>query len=120
MTTAEQSNLDVARQYLEAVERGVTGDTLAAFFTPDVAQEEFPNRLTTHGARRDLTGLLDAAARGQQIMAAQRYELLNAMAAGAHVALEVQWSGTLAVPVAGLPPGREMRARLAILLEFRD
>lgn len=32
----------LARSYLEAVERGATGDELADFFTAGVVQEEFP------------------------------------------------------------------------------
>jgi ketosteroid isomerase-like protein len=36
------------------------------------------------------------------------------------VALEVRWSGTLAVPVGSFPAGGEMRARFAVFLDFRD
>jgi ketosteroid isomerase-like protein len=35
------------------------------------------------------------------------------------VALEVQWSGTLAIALGSLPAGGEMRARFAVFLEFR-
>lgn len=109
-----------ARRYLAALEAGATGDALAAFFTPDVVQEEFPNRLVPTGARRDLGALLDGAVRGQKVMTAQRYELLHAVASGDRVALEVQWTGTLAVPVGALPAGGEMRARFAVFLDLRD
>ncbi len=53
-------------------------------------------------------------------MSAQRYELLHAVTSGDDVALEVRWTGTLAVPVGGLPTDGEMRARFAVFLEFRD
>ena len=116
---SESDNLAVARRYLEAIERGNPGDCLA-FFAEDVVQEEFPNRLVPQGARRDLAGLREAAQRGGKVMAAQRYEVLNALASGDQVALEVQWTGTLAVPFGSLPAGGRMRARFAIFLEFRD
>jgi len=116
---SESDNLAVARRYLEAIERGNPGDSLA-FFAEDVVQEEFPNRLVPQGARRDLAGLREAAQRGGKVMAAQRYEVLNALASGDQVALEVQWTGTLAVPFGSLPAGGRMRARFAIFLEFRD
>jgi hypothetical protein len=70
-----------------ALEAGAVGNELAAFFTADVVQQEFPNRLVPGGARRDLTALLDGAARGKKVMRAQRYELLAAPARSAGVRL---------------------------------
>jgi ketosteroid isomerase-like protein len=54
------------------------------------------------------------------MMAAQRYEVLNAIGSGDRVAVEVRWTGTLAVPLGSLPAGGQMRARFAIFLELRD
>ena len=113
-------NLALARSYLEAIERGATGDELADFFTDDVVQEEFPNRLTPQGARRGLAEILEGAERGQKVMRKQRFELLHALAEGDHVALEVRWTGTLAIPLGSLPAGGEMRARFGVFLDFRD
>jgi ketosteroid isomerase-like protein len=112
--------LERTRQYFAALEAGATGETLAAFYAPEVMQEEFPNRLTPHGARRDLSAILDAAVRGQQVMAAQRFELLSLLADGDRVAVEFRWSGTLAIPIGALPAGLTMRGRFAGFLEFRD
>ena len=119
MSTASD-NLALARSYLEAIERGATGDELADLFTADVVQEEFPNRLVPQGARRDLAAILEGAERGQKVMRKQRFELLHALAEGDRVALEVQWTGTLAIPLGTLPAGGEMRARFGVFLEFRD
>jgi hypothetical protein len=66
------SPLELTRAYLEAVEGGATGDRLAAFYTEDVVQEEFPNRLVPEGARRDLKALVEGAARGQKVVSDQR------------------------------------------------
>ena len=49
---------ELTRSYFAALERGVTGDELAAFYHSDVVQEEFPNRLLPNGAKRDLAGIL--------------------------------------------------------------
>jgi len=114
-----RSLTDIAKTYLAALEAGATGDALAAFFTDDVVQEEFPNRLVPAGARRDLAALLDGAVRGQKVMRAQRFELLTAVENGDTVALEVQWTGTVAVALGSLPAGGQMRARFAVFLEFR-
>jgi ketosteroid isomerase-like protein len=120
MLSMKGSRLEVAKRYLLALEAGVTGDELAAFFCEDVIQEEFPNRLVPNGARRDLPALLQGAVRGQQVMRSQRYQLLGAVEAGDTIALEVQWSGVLAIALGSLPAGGELRARFAVFLEFRD
>jgi ketosteroid isomerase-like protein len=113
-------NLEHAKRYLEAIEGGATGDDLAGFFATDVVQEEFPNRLLPQGARRDLAAILDAAARGRQVVPNQSFRILHDVADGDQVALEVEWDGTPAVPVGQLPAGGEMRARFAVFLEYRD
>jgi ketosteroid isomerase-like protein len=112
--------LELTRRYFAALESGATGEALAAFYAPDAVQEEFPNHLNPKGVRRGLTAILDAAARGQQVIASQRYEILHAVADGDRVAVEFRWSGTLAVPVASLPAGTVMRGRFACFLEFRE
>lgn len=120
MTMTATDNLAIARKYLEALENGAEGGTLAEFFTKDVVQEEFPNRLAPIGAHRDLNALLDAARRGKRTMRAQKFDLRNSIVDGDNVALEVFWSGYLAVPVDTLPADSEMRAHISIWLEFRD
>jgi len=113
------SRIELAKRYLRALEAGAVGDELAAFFTADVVQEELPNRLVPAGARRDLTALLDGAVRGQKVMRRQQYQLVSAVESGDVVALEVEWIGTLAVPLGSLPAGGDMRARFAVFLEYR-
>jgi ketosteroid isomerase-like protein len=119
MTATESDNLALVRRYLAAVASGATGDTLAAFYAPDVVQEEFPNRLMANGARRDLAAILDAAVRGQSVMTSQSFEVLNAVVHGEQVALEVRWIGTLAIPFGTLPAGGQMGARFAQFFELR-
>jgi ketosteroid isomerase-like protein len=114
----EPDNLALARQFVSAVERGAS-DEVAALLAEDVLHEEFPNRLMPQGATRDKAAILAAGERGKQAMASQRYEVLNAVASGGQVALELRWTGTLALPLGSLPAGGEMRARYAIFLEFK-
>lgn len=110
----------MARNYLRAIEQGATGEALARFFTPDVTFEEFPNRLSPHGRRSNLATALEGAERGQKILTSQHYEIQREMESVDRVALEVLWTGTMAVAVAGLPAGGEMRAHFAVFLEFRE
>jgi ketosteroid isomerase-like protein len=120
MTITATDNLTIARRYLEALENGVGGEALAEFFTKDVVQEEFPNRLSPIGAHRDLAAILDAAKKGKKIMRAQKFDIRNSISDGDMVAMEVFWSGYLAVPIDTLPADSEMRAHFSMWLEFRD
>jgi ketosteroid isomerase-like protein len=118
-TSGAIGNLGTARAYLQAIEHGDT-DALARFFAPDAVQEEFPNRLSPGGRRNTLADMLEGARRGQKILTRQHYDIRSEMEAGNRVALEVTWTGTLAVPVGTLAAGAEMRAHFAVFLEFRD
>jgi ketosteroid isomerase-like protein len=108
----------LARRFVEAVARGAK-DEVDALLADDVQQEEFPNRLLPSGITRDRAAMREAGERGSRVMARQRYEVLNVVVAGAHVALEARWTGTLAVPLGALPEGGEMRARFAMFFEFK-
>ena len=112
------TNLERAKAYLRAIEKGE--DTAGVFFTPDVVQREFPNRLVPNGATRDLAALREAGERGKRVVSSQRFELVNALEQGDEVALEVIWTATLAVPVGSLPAGGTMRAHFGVFLTFRE
>jgi ketosteroid isomerase-like protein len=107
-----------ARAYLAAVERGATGDALAAFYAPDAIQEELPNRLVPSGAKRDLAALLDGAVRGQKVVRDQRYDVRTVTSAGDRVVLEVGWSAELLVPIGARQPGERLTAHFALFMDF--
>lgn len=50
--STESENLQAVRRYLAAIEQGVGFEELGQFFTPDIVQIEYPNRLVVDGARR--------------------------------------------------------------------
>jgi ketosteroid isomerase-like protein len=111
--------VEIATAYLAALQRG-DSEAAIGYFSDDVVQQEFPNRLVPGGATRDLAALREAAARGKKVLAGEEYQLLSAIAEGKCVAMEVQWIGTLAVPFGTIPQGGQLRARFAIFLEFRE
>jgi hypothetical protein len=113
-------NVALARRYLTALETGAPGEELAAFFDPRVVQTEFPNRLSPKGASRDLAALITGSERGRLAVKDQRYVIRNTVAEGAFVALEVDWSATLKVPLGQSPVGAVIRAEFAVFLEFRN
>jgi ketosteroid isomerase-like protein len=64
--------------------------------------------------------MLAGAERGQGLLSSQRYAVRHTVAEGDSVALEIDWTGTLAVPLANLPAGATMRAAIGAFLTFRD
>jgi ketosteroid isomerase-like protein len=64
--------------------------------------------------------MLKAAEAGNSALRSQRYELKSFLADGDHVALELDWSGTLAISFGALQAGRTLRARIAMFLELKD
>jgi len=114
------NTLAVAHEYLAALENGEAGDALRRFFTSDFVQIEYPNALNPKGQRSDLAEVVTRSEKGRQILRSQRYAIENAVASDDSVALEVEWTGVLAMPLAGLPAGGEMHAHFAVFLDFRD
>lgn len=110
------SRAAIVRAYLRAIEQ--RGDSLS-FFTEDAVQEEFPNALVPAGARRTLDDLKAAAARGQDVLTSETYEIVHLLESGDLVAAEVLWRGVLAVPLRSLKPGDAMKARFAVFFEFQ-
>jgi ketosteroid isomerase-like protein len=116
----EKRNLATALRYIESLSSGMGADDLTQFFTPDVVQEEFPNRLLPSGATRDLAALKEARVRGKGLLSAERFEVLGTMSDGDSVALELRWIATVGIKAGPFETGQELRARFAVFLEFRD
>ncbi len=118
--SSSETNLERARAYLRAIESRVDEEELASFFAPDVVVEQFPNRLVPKQVKSSLADVKRESERGKESVARQSYVVRNAVASGDWVALQVDWEGVLALPVAGLEAGSIMRAYFAMFLHFRD
>src|SRR5260370_19233688 len=114
------SNVSRVHQYLQAVASMGAPETVADFFASDVVFQEFPNRIAPQGRVSRFADLHAAYERGRKILQPQRYDVQRIVEAGDEVAVELEWSGILAVPVMNLPAGSEMKAFLAMFLTFRD
>ncbi|WP_229711728.1 nuclear transport factor 2 family protein [Streptomyces daqingensis] len=116
----DHPDVRAAVRYHQAVARFAAGDELAVFFHEDAVHRELPNALFPDGAVRDRGGVTAAAEAGRKALSRQTFDVVNAVAADGQVALEVLWTGTLAVPLGELPAGHVLRAHIATFLEFRD
>ena len=114
------SNSSLVRQYLLAVASLGSFDDVANFFSPDIVFQEFPNRIAPQGRVRRAADLRAAYEQGRKLLRSQTYTVQRIVEAGDEIAVELEWVGTLAVPVMNLPAGSEMKAFVAMFLTFRD
>ncbi|MFT3712930.1 MAG: nuclear transport factor 2 family protein [Archangium sp.] len=114
------TNLDVVRGYLAALQRFAAPDELAAFFTDDVVMNELPNRLVPSGRTRSRDELLSASTQAPKVLAEQRYVIRRELELGDTVALDVDWSATLKVPLSQTPAGGKLNARISMWARLRD
>jgi ketosteroid isomerase-like protein len=114
-----EKNLDQARRYLKAIEDG-DANYVMNLFSPDAILEQLPNRIYPNGLCSPVARVSEAFEKGRKIFACQTYEITNEVVNGNTVALEVLWSGTLAIPFGTLSAGNQMRCHSAMFLEFRE
>ncbi|MBL6852625.1 MAG: nuclear transport factor 2 family protein [Alphaproteobacteria bacterium] len=107
--------IEIARAYLKALEDNVSPD---AFFTPDIEQIEFPNRLNPNGGKSDLAEMRARAERGRGMVGQQNYGVQRTYEQGETVILEVAWSATFNIAIGSLKPGEPMKAHFAVFLDF--
>ena len=111
--------IDVVRLYLKAIENGTFAD-LDNLLTNDVVMEQLPNRIYPQGLRADRSRMSEGFARGRKLLSSQTYEIRNATANGNVVAVEVLWTGTLAIGFGSLSAGAQMRCHSAMFFEFKE
>lgn len=113
-------NLATARRYLQAIESAAGADAMAEFFAPEVIVEILPSVYFPKGSRSDLSGIRISHERGKKAMTSQRYLVKNAISSADQVAMEIEWTGTLAVPFRDIPAGDQMHAYFAMFLQFKN
>ncbi|MCC6457718.1 MAG: nuclear transport factor 2 family protein [Caldilineaceae bacterium] len=119
-TTVEQANLTTACRYLELIENFAPPAELEEILHSDVSLEEYPNLLMPTGSKRDFAGMSIGPQQGRKILTTNRYEIMNAFAAGDWVTLEIVWTGTLAIPLGSMAAGTELKAYIATFLQFKE
>jgi len=117
--TDNTTNLERAQRYLRCIEAGNYAG-VAELFASDAVVEQLPNRIYPAGLRSGVAEMAGAFERGRRLLSKQTYEIKSSAAEGDRIALEVLWTGTLALPFGALAAGAEMRAHSAMFLEFRE
>jgi ketosteroid isomerase-like protein len=113
-------NVSRVHQYLQAVASMGPFEDVAAFYAPDVAIQEFPNRIAPEGRTRRGEDLRAAYEKGRQLLRSQTDTVRRIIETGDELAVELEWVGVLAISVMDLPAGSEMKAFVAMFLTFGD
>jgi ketosteroid isomerase-like protein len=113
----EDDRVKAARRLFAAIEAGDTG-ALLSLYDENAVQVEHPNSLKPKGDRRTPAAMAEALGRGKKLLSSERYEILNAVSAGDGLALQVRWTGVVAVPVGALQAGEEMVCESGIFMRF--
>lgn len=116
---ASADPLDTIRRYLKAIETGTFADT-ESLFTPEMVVEQLPNRIYPLGLRADRTHMSEAFERGRKLLSSQTYEIKHAVAGENTAAVEVLWTGTLAMGFGPLAAGSQMRCHSAMFFQFEE
>ena len=118
MSTSADS-LQIVRRYLKAIEDGISVD-VEDLLTPDVIMEQLPNRIYPQGVRGNRAQMAECFAKGRKLLSSQTYEIKRAVVQDGSVAVEVLWTGTLALGFGNLAAGSQMRCHSAMFFQFQD
>jgi hypothetical protein len=88
-TTMDHDILQIAQRYLHDIGNGKAGQELESYFSKDVVQTEYPNRLTNNATVSDYRTLLQRSEQGRKIIIKQSYQIEREFVNGNTVILEV-------------------------------
>jgi len=109
------------RCFRKAIENGDAAIVLS-LFSPDAGLDQLPNLIYIYpnGLRANVDQAAAAFETGREVFSRQTYEIANDVITGNAVALEVLWTGILAIAFGRLAAGSQMRCLSAMFLEFHD
>ncbi len=87
--TAEDDRVKAGRRLFAAIEQGDAA-TLRGIYAENAVQIEHPNAMKKKGDRRAVDKMIADLARGKSILSEEHYEVLEAIAAGDSVGLQVR------------------------------
>ncbi len=111
--------LEVVRRYLKAIEDG-SFSNISSLFTDDMTFEQLPNLIYPQGLRGNASRMADGFEKGRKLLSSQTYEIKNAIVNERSIAVEVLWTGTLAMGFGNLSAGTQMRAYSAMFFQFKN
>src|SRR3954462_6075820 len=104
-TPTESANLATALRYIQLVEGFAQPEEFSGVLDPAIRHEEYPNLLMKTGSQRGYEMLVAGPQQGRKLLRENRFEVKNTFASGDWVAIEMVWTGALAIPLGTMPVG---------------
>lgn len=115
----DNGNLKRTEAYLRAIETG-SGAQLDELAHPTATFQQLPNVIYPRGMTVTLAEAKANFERGRQLLSSQHYRIVSSMSVGERVAVEIEWTGILAVPMKTLAAGDPMVAYCAMFIDWRE
>src|SRR5579872_2575911 len=90
-----------------------------AILDPEFAQKEFPSPANPKGVQLNAAELLKSIGEQRKHLSAQHFEMTNHIEADNQVAVEVLWTGLLSADRGAFRKGKNIKANLCMVFEFR-
>ena len=103
------ANVELAREYLRAVESMGPPENVSRFYSTDIEFHEFPNRIVPHGRVRRRADLQAAYGQARKLLSSQRYDVRRIVEKDDEVAVELEWTGVLAAVLIESQPSEARR-----------
>jgi ketosteroid isomerase-like protein len=87
---------------------------------PDFSQKEFPSPANPKGVTLNAAELLRKIGEQRKQLSAQHFEITNHIETDNQVAVEILWTGLLAADLGPFRKGKNIKANLCMVFEFRD
>jgi len=86
----------------------------------DFSQREFPSPANPKGVTLNAAELLKKIGETRKQLSAQHFEISNHIETDNQVAVEVLWTGLLAADLGPFKKGKNIKANVCMVFEFRD
>jgi ketosteroid isomerase-like protein len=113
------TNFEKVQSYLKSIEDGDFA-YITELFDPSAVVQQLPNRISPNGSSSGLLQMAESFEKGRSLLSSQTYEIKSCIEQGDKIAIEVLWTGKLAVGLGRLAAGSVMRAYSAMFFEFKD
>lgn len=115
------ANLQIYLNFLKNLENlSDDAEDYKELIDPQVEFTEMPNLLNKSGQKRNLETSLEGIKKAKMILAGQKYEIAGYAEDGDKVVVEKIWTGKMALDIANLKKGQELKAYICAVIEFRD
>ena len=119
MASTEEKNTESAKRFVQLYNE--TPNWIEETHAKDHEWEELPTKYSPEGYKGGFEDQKERALQISQLLPDRKMEILNLVAGGDQVVLDIAWKGTLSMTVdESFKEGDIVESRFALFLKFRD